>query len=1169
MKIRFKLIVSLTMLIGVVLCCSGSAFADVIYGDGTSSSNAEFKGCDSAVRWQNVQTCSSNHGGASWHVFSTAKKPIVDTNAPSYADRPILTASLAGGWNEGAISACDSGYYIAFVYDGWYGAGANWGSKTLFFYGPLAWKTYQQTNDSGVAHTPIYHKAGGYSAAQITNAWIAGSLANGVRISGEYPTDGYKSASNNTWQSTEATQLYRMYSGNAAAEIPAGTGWFCYTPPRVTLTAYARALPQKSDGTYDSMNSGHAIDTQTVYLGRTASVDSNRYAPVGWTWKKWGSQGKCANQGHKCNVVMDDNHNVYAYYEKNEWQAQSVLSGDASATAGYSNATVSKTGFINNCDPVSGCQVTFNHKIKRVKGSGTTAYTVSRTSNLTRSDDSAKGVDANSNVASGYSNDDGSEKNVNTSTFTLYPGMIVCERITYKSFNVPGSQDVYSEVCASALGKAQPNDPPSDTPEDPNVPSGDSSFVNIKVRNDSITAYKKYMRTVYAKPTDKIKYRAVYNPRLQYTYKLKTTVGRMQMKIDGAGSINGNGTALGTLFGAYRSPGWNNDYAIGSTFADSDRNLQHSVNNNPGDIAFKTEEIPGTGGDYYVVESSNVGHSLDETIALNNGIVQTRSGGSNDNKTTPWQVEFSKANGSDSVSVANVKVASAPSRTASALVPYNYRNTAEITNKNKVVFAGETLKVTHNYIINPKTNTLTSPSTPYITSIGDPQWKIKLRVVGGDSYWTSIHKPSNDDYIVSDSEMYSKKTVKNENTINIPDVAAGTTICVSSAVYPKDSYSDGNIKKNAYDVNNANSWSYSPEVCFTVAKRPSLQVWGGNIFSRGKIATSNSAKRNLLGYEINKYQIESDNGIHVFGSFGELGLIASGEVTGLASGASTGYGNNINGVLMPNPFAVNNASNAPLPGGGSTNDINRLSQLTFANYPRREVVGRLGKTSTTTNLEEDKNNILGKFIKELDSPNTDSHVVLNDRNKAQADGTYYYYSDNDLEVGNNATEVSVASSTIQMVHSDNTVYVRGNIVYGDTYKKYSELPKLVLYGKNVVIDCNVTRIDALIIADEKVVTCNNYEGININNTEVNLKNNISNHINDAANSQQLKINGAVVAKTLIANRTYGAATGANSIVPAEIINFDPTLYMWGGLGNEEGSDGDLKITMLRELAPRK
>ena len=324
------------------------------------------------------------------------------------------------------------------------------------------------------------------------------------------------------------------------------------------------------------------------------------------------------------------------------------------------------------------------------------------------------------------------------------------------------------------------------------------------------------------------------------------------------------------------------------------------------------------------------------------------------------------------------------------------------------------------------------------------------------------------------------------------------------------------------------------------------------------------------GYDAYGYQIEGNHGIHFFGSFGELGLIASGQVLGLSSASSTGYGNNNGGVLSPNPFGVNNASNTPNPGGSSTDSLCKLSQLSFANTScSSDVVGMLGKTSTTTNLEEDKNNILGKFIKELSSPNTGSHVELNDRNKAQADGTYYYYSDSDLEVGKNAAEVSVATSTVQMVHSDNTVYVRGNIVYGDVYKKYSELPKLVLYGKNVVIDCNVTRIDALIIADEKVATCNNYDNVSLNGNDIGLKTAVERHIQDAANSQQLKINGAVVAKTLIANRTYGAATGANSIVPAEIINYDPTLYMWGGLGNEEGSDGDLEVTLMKELAPRK
>ena len=879
------------------------------------------------------------------------------------------------------------------------------------------------------------------------------------------------------------------------------------------------------------------------------------------------TMGTCASYTNESHSLPDGL--GYVCVRDNEWQAQSVLSGDASATAGYSKETVSRTGFISNCSSTSGCNVTFTHRIKRTSGNDTTTYTVSRTSNLTKSDDSVKGINNDNNVASGSSNADGSAKKVSTNSFTLYPGMIVCERITYVS--IQNNPAVYSEVCASALGKAQPNDPSPDTPENPDSPSGDSSFINIKVRNKSVAAYNKYMRSVYAKPTDRIKYRLVYNPKLQYTYRLKTTVGRMQMKVNGGGAYAGNNTSLGSLFNANINPDWNNDYAVSNNFATSDRALQHSVNNTPGDISSKSEEIPDSGSTDYVVTSSNVGHSLDETATLNNGVVQTRNGGTNDNKTTPSQVEFTASG--DTVSVANVTTSPAPSKTASVLVPYNYVNEAKVTNTNEFVYAGDNFTVSHNYIIKPKTNSLTSPSTPYITSIGDPRWKIHLRIEGGDSWWSSIHKPGEDDdsFIVSDDEMYGTKTISKQNVINVPDIAAGRRICVQTAVYPKDSYSDGNINANAYDINNANSWSYSPEVCFTVAKKPSLQVWGGNIFSRGKITTVNSTKRSLAGYDAYKYQIEGNNSIHVFGSFGELGIIASGQVIGLSSAASTGYGNNNGGVLSPNPFGVNNASNTPNPGGSSTNSLCKLSQLSFANTSCSEAVGMLGKTSTTTNLEEDKNNILGKFIKELDSPNTDSHVVLNDRNKAQADGTYYYYSDNDLEVGNNAAEVSVASSTVQMVHSDNTVYVRGNIVYGDTYKKYSELPKLVLYGKNVVIDCNVTRIDALIIADEKVVTCNNFSnpsgGNNVN--DGNLAKYARNHINDAANSQQLKINGAVVAKTLSANRTYGAATGANSIVPAEIINYDPTLYMWGGLGNEEGSDGDLEVTLMKEMAPRK
>ena len=99
-------------------------------------------------------------------------------------------------------------------------------------------------------------------------------------------------------------------------------------------------------------------------------------------------------------------------------------------------------------------------------------------------------------------------------------------------------------------------------------------------------------------------------------------------------------------------------------------------------------------------------------------------------------------------------------------------------------------------------------------------------------------------------------------------------------------------------------------------------------------------------------------------------------------------------------------------------------------------------------------------------------------------------------------------------------------------------------------------LDALLVAEKDVKTCSNSGGIN-----------------NPENSNQLIINGAVIASNLIANRTYGAATGANSMIPAEIINFDPSLYRWGKSEAQANEDDDtieaeLEEVYTREIAPR-
>ena len=144
-------------------------------------------------------------------------------------------------------------------------------------------------------------------------------------------------------------------------------------------------------------------------------------------------------------------------------------------------------------------------------------------------------------------------------------------------------------------------------------------------------------------------------------------------------------------------------------------------------------------------------------------------------------------------------------------------------------------------------------------------------------------------------------------------------------------------------------------------------------------------------------------------------------------------------------------------------------------------------------------------------------------------------------------------SGVKTIHSDGKIIITGDVQYAGNYSKLYDVPKIIIYGvAGIDISCGVNRIDALLVTNGKVKTCSD-----------------SDDINSKDNSRQLIINGAIIAGNIEANRTYGAATGANSIIPAEIINFDPTLYMWGEIKKEnEVTNAGLRTTYLHELSPR-
>ena len=298
---------------------------------------------------------------------------------------------------------------------------------------------------------------------------------------------------------------------------------------------------------------------------------------------------------------------------------------------------------------------------------------------------------------------------------------------------------------------------------------------------------------------------------------------------------------------------------------------------------------------------------------------------------------------------------------------------------------------------------------------------------------------------------------------------------------------------------NDNSWYVSKPDCKKIGKKPSLQVWGTGMYTAGDIALNNAEKRVVNG--IYGFTLKNQSNTTVFGTWVEQNILANG-IVNTASGAATGRkdgelggskeGKNLS-VCIRSPLTMPNKNCSPIvkPGGGS-----------FAR-------------------PEDK----GKLIDKLKENNCRQESSIGELSVKKGE-SYFYCS------GGNFT-------------------INGNIRYEDGYNMISDIPKAIVYSKrDIIIGCGVTRIDAVLIAEGIINTCNN------------------NDVNSRDRSNQLKINGAIIANKLKANRTYGASVGMESGTPAEIINYDTSLYLWGASESDVTKTGKLKVVYQTELPPR-
>ena len=244
-------------------------------------------------------------------------------------------------------------------------------------------------------------------------------------------------------------------------------------------------------------------------------------------------------------------------------------------------------------------------------------------------------------------------------------------------------------------------------------------------------------------------------------------------------------------------------------------------------------------------------------------------------------------------------------------VPYNYKlvpYTKRVGHTDGVVFPGsvfstssyvatltrENKKVSGTYATATKATkifvaaftTSSSPSSEYKGDSGGLNSAEDVCRKFGGSNCQSLYS-STSQRLNEHSNMLSGAT--NENTLinnggsninnvmfaTVPMEEPGVKFCVAVGVSPADShdsYSTNPDSQTKALSQSGSSYYVGKPACVTIAKKPNFSTEGGDLKTNGSVVTS-----------------RSNVGGRIFGSWSEYGLVAKGDVRGMASGAAFAY----------------------------------------------------------------------------------------------------------------------------------------------------------------------------------------------------------------------------------------------------------------------------------------
>lgn len=345
----------------------------------------------------------------------------------------------------------------------------------------------------------------------------------------------------------------------------------------------------------------------------------------------------------------------------------------------------------------------------------------------------------------------------------------------------------------------------------------------------------------------------------------------------------------------------------------------------------------------------------------------------------------------------------------------------------------------------------------------------------------------------------------------------------------------------------------SQPVCVVIAKQPSVQVWGGDVRVGNNFATETPAHDSLLDGSASVITgtfkaKNSDSVSATFGSWAEYGIFApapDGIIKSVSGGALSGA----------KGLTVDPASDL------------ELNPLSFSNTES----GYFGKWEQAHQIDS-----IEDFVKRYPegAPHNGPQVPLasiDSSDRVQDGDIKIVRLTNPVETELKGTHTS--SGTAILI-ADQTVRITDDIIIKDTKSKIHKLgyaPQVIIIAKNIIIDSNVKRIDAWLIArpTDPAETLNGLNGkISTCDSIIQPPGKYTDGLKLGQCDEPLIINGAVMAKEVQFRRTYGADRTDGLGAPAEIINLRADAYMWARPTSAAGEGLPIKTMTVTELPPR-